>query len=157
MVKDMTTGVLTRPQQQAPQERIRSRYPRRLVLPLTVGAAGFLAWIVTLAVRLPERYVAGHWNVAWVGFDVILLASLVTTAWAAARRQHVAPAAALVTAVLLLCDAWFDVTTASGAVDVAVSVVSALTVELPVAGVLLWAARRQLRHQPDTSGPTPGR
>src|SRR2546423_15466947 len=59
MVKDMTTGVLTRPQQQAPQQRIRSRYPRRLVLPLTVSAAGFLAWIVTLAVRLPAPYRAG--------------------------------------------------------------------------------------------------
>jgi hypothetical protein len=151
----MTTGVLTRPQRTTPR-RIRSRYPGRLVLPLVIGAAGLLGWIVTLAVRLPERYVAGHWNVAWVGFDVILLASLVATAWAAARRPHLAPAAALVTAVLLLCDAWFDVTTASGSVDVAVSVASALTVELPAAGILLWAARRQQRQGAD-GGQTPGR
>ncbi len=136
MVVAMTTGVM-----------MRTRRPGRLVLPLVIAAAGFVGWIIALAVRLPDRYVAGHWNVAWVGFDVILLVSLVSTAWVFARREYLVPTAALVTAVLLLCDAWFDVTTASGLTDTTVSLVSAALVELPIAAVLVWAARRQLRRQ----------
>jgi len=114
-----------------------------LVRSLAVGATGLVGWIVALAVRLPTRYVAGHWNIAWVGFDVILPASVIVTAWAAARRPHLAPNAALVTAVLLVCDAWFDITTASGVADTALSLLCA-AVELPVAVALFWVAHRGL-------------
>src|SRR5205823_5134745 len=55
-----------------------------LVRSLAVGATGLVGWTVALAVRLPTRYTAGHWNVAWVGFDVILLVSVIATAWATA-------------------------------------------------------------------------
>jgi hypothetical protein len=114
-----------------------------VVRSLAVGATGLVGWIVALAVRLPTRYVAGHWNVAWVGFDVILLASVIATAWAAARRPHLAPTAALVTAVLLVCDAWFDITTASGVADTTLSLLCAV-VELPVAVALFRVAHRGL-------------
>jgi hypothetical protein len=125
----------------------RVRYPGRLLALVLLAGTGLVAWIVLLAVRLPARYVTDHWDVTWVGFDLILLASLTATAWVVVRRPHLTPTAYLVSAVLLVCDAWFDVTTASRPVDTVVSVVLAVAVELPVAGALVWAARRQLRRE----------
>ena len=49
---------------------------RRLVLMLTVASAVLIPWIVLLALTLPRHYVAGHWRLTWVGFDIILLAAL---------------------------------------------------------------------------------
>ena len=53
---------------------------------LTVASAVLIPWIVLLALTLPRHYVAGHWRLTWVGFDIILLASLAATAWFAWRR-----------------------------------------------------------------------
>ena len=88
-------------------------------------------WIVVLAVRLPREYVAGNWDVAWVGFDVALLLGLAATAWAVWKRRQVAVPAAIVTGTLLVTDASFDVLTASTARDRAVSITFAVLVELP--------------------------
>jgi hypothetical protein len=123
----------------------RARYPRRLVLALLLAAGGFAGWIIALAVRLPSRYRADHWNVAWAGFDVMLLISLVATGWVFVRRSPLAATASVVTSALLVCDAWFDVTTATGTADTALSVACAVAFELPLAAALVWAARRQLR------------
>jgi hypothetical protein len=122
----------------------RTRYQGRLVLASLLAGGGFAGWTTVLAVQLPSRYVAGHWNVAWAGFDVMLLVSLIVTGWVFMRRPHLAATAFVVTAALLVCDAWFDVTTASGSLDTAVSVFLAVAVELPLAAALAWFASRQL-------------
>jgi hypothetical protein len=51
--------------------------------------------------------------------------------------------AALSPTVLLVCDAWFDVMTASGGTDTAASVISAAVVELPLAAGLAYLASRR--------------
>jgi hypothetical protein len=113
---------------------------RRLVVMLTVASAALIPWIVVLAVTLPHRYVAGHWTVTWVGFDIILLVCLAFTAWLAWRRRQVVVIAAFITATLLTCDAWFDITTASGRTDTIVAIASALLLELPLATLLFTVA-----------------
>lgn len=102
-------------------------------------------WIVLLALTLPINYVTGQWRLAWIGFDVALLFGLALTGWAALRRRQIVVAAALVTATLLCCDAWFDTMLSWGGPDAWQSIVSALLVELPLAGLLLAVARRVLR------------
>jgi hypothetical protein len=47
----------------------------------------------------------------------------------------------LVTATLLVCDAWFDVVTSLGRPDGWVSIVTALCAELPLAVAFLWLYR----------------
>ncbi|MGZ4592589.1 MAG: hypothetical protein ACXV3C_01895 [Actinomycetes bacterium] len=121
------------------------RRRRRFVLLLSGVSIGFIPWIVLLAVTLPHRYVAGHWTLTWVGFDVVLLAGLAVTAWLAWARRQAVVVAAFTTATLLICDAWFDVTTASGRTDVAVALGSALLLELPLAALLFLVARHLLR------------
>jgi len=62
---------------------------------------------------------------AWVGFEVMLLISLLATGWAVGTRWPWAGTALMVSAALLTCDAWFDMTTAPGATATATSYPSA--------------------------------
>jgi hypothetical protein len=48
----------------------------------------------------------------------------------------------LVTATLLCCDAWFDVTLSWGSSEAAASVTDALLIELPIAVLMVAGARR---------------
>jgi hypothetical protein len=117
---------------------------RRFVVLLTAASAGLIPWIVVLAITLPHRYVAGHWTLTWVGFDIALLGCLALTASLAWRRRQSVVLFAFATATLLTCDAWFDVTTASGRADTTIAIASALLLELPLA-TLLFAVARHLQ------------
>lgn len=122
--------------------RDRHRTEQRVFAAFLTGCCvALIPWIALLAVRLPHHYVAAHWKLTWVGFDLALLTGLGATAWAAWRRRQLLVATAVVTATLLSCDAWFDVTTSTGA-GTLVSVGSAALVELPLAVLLFRVARR---------------
>jgi len=118
---------------------------RRFVVLLTGASVGLIPWIVLLAITLPHRYVAGHWTVTWVGFDIVLLGCLALTAWLAWRRRQSVVIFAFTTATLLSCDAWFDVTTASGRADTIIAIASAVLLELPLAA-LLFAVAHHLQY-----------
>ena len=78
---------------------------RRFVIVLTVASVGLVPWIVLLALTLPHRYLAGHWSLTWVGFDIFLLRGLALTAgWPSARQAVVI--SAFITGALLVCNAW---------------------------------------------------
>lgn len=115
---------------------------RRLAGGFAVLLAGLVPWTVFLAFTLHARFEARHWNLAWVGFDTVLAAALAITAWAAWSRRQILVAAALATASMLLCDAWFDVATSLGTPDQALTIATALLAELPLAAFLFWLARR---------------
>lgn len=117
---------------------------RRFVLLLTVASVGLVPWIALLALTLPHRYVAHHWTLTWVGFDIALLSGLSLTAWFAWRRRQAVVVTAFVTGALLTCDAWFDVTTASGRLDTITAIASALVLELPLATLLFAVASHLL-------------
>ena len=128
---------------------------------VTVGAVSLVPWIAYLALTLPTTYSADNWNLAWAGFDVLLLALLGTTAVLGHRRHPLVAVTAFATGVLLLCDAWLDVTTSSGT-DHSWAIVTALVAELPLSVFLLVSSVRSLAGstasrpapivaQPDTS------
>ena len=118
---------------------------RRFLTLLSVATLVLVPWIVVLAVTLPHRYIASHWTLAWVGFDVALLVSLARTAWFGWRRRQAVVPAALLSAALLVCDAWFDVTTATPGSDLAISAASAVLLELPLAVLLVVSAHHLMR------------
>ena len=94
-------------------------------------------WTVYIGESLPRRQLSPHYDVAWAGFDVMLLAALAATAFFALRRSRYLSMAATATAVLLLVDAWFDLmTTPSG--QLTQSIVLAAVVELPLAAMCIW-------------------
>ena len=118
---------------------------RRFVILMTIASVGLVPWIVLLALTLPHRYIAGHWTLTWVGFDIVLLSGLSLTAWLAWRRRQAVVIAAFTTGTLLVCDAWFDITTASGRIDVVTAIASAVVLELPLAALLFAVATHLLR------------
>ena len=96
-----------------------------------------LPWIVYLAFSLPSRQVSADYDVAWTGFDVMLLVALVSTGYFALRRSRYLATAAVATVTLLVVDAWFDVVTALPGQRLE-PVAEAVLVELPLAAVCVW-------------------
>ena len=147
-------AALTGPEPDPPTDAGRSGAPagawRRWVPAATVAVAvtGTLvlaAWIWGLSRTLPHRYLADNWDTAWIGYDLALLAGLALTGWAAWRGSALLLPAAFTTAILLVCDAWFDVMTAATVTDRTASALVALVAELPLAVGLLWVARPMIR------------
>jgi len=132
-VDEPTTHRLERPLDELVPAPVVAR-TRRLRLALMVGGA---IGLVFLVITLPANYVA-------LGFDVLLVAFMVTTAALVFLRRQLVPLTAFTTGVLLICDAWFDVMTA-GPHDLWLSGLTATLVELPVAVMLMATALRILR------------
>jgi hypothetical protein len=134
LLDERTTHRLERPLDELVPAPVVARM-RRLRLALMVGAAiGLIPWIVFLMTTLPANYVA-------LGFDILLVAFMVTTALLVFLRRQLMLVAALTTGVLLICDALFDVMTA-GPHDLWVSALTATLVELPLAVILIATALR---------------
>ena len=114
---------------------------------LVIGAIVETAWTVYIGLFLPRQYDANHWNLAWVGLDLLQVSMLVGAAWSASRRRPILALFATSCATLLVMDGWFDVTTArqGGFFE---SVLLAGLVEIPSALVMLWVAVRSLNHLP---------
>ena len=120
-------------------------YPgeRRVAL-MTLGAAVLVPWTAYLGVSMPNRYVARHWTLTWVGFDVVLIVMFGSTAVLGLLRRQLVVVAAFSSGVLLLCDAWFGITTAN-AHDRPVSIATAVLAEVPIAVLLMTSALRLIR------------
>jgi hypothetical protein len=108
--------------------------------PLAVcGVIGMAPWIVYLAMTLPGRARADHYDLAWVGFDCAMWLVLAALAVAAFRRHPATGPVAAVAAAMFVVDAWFDVTTSHGS-SFLVSLLLAVFAELPLAIICAWTA-----------------
>ncbi len=86
---------------------------RRAHLGLMTGGAVFMIpWIVYLSFTLPEHYTVRDWPLTWVGFDSLLVVFMIATAVLTWLHRQLLVFPAFTTGILLLCDAWFDLTTA---------------------------------------------
>ncbi|HET9891573.1 MAG TPA: hypothetical protein VFQ42_13830 [Mycobacterium sp.] len=118
---------------------------RRIRLSLMIGGSmAMVPWLGYLSVTLPENYVAHNWPITWVGFDVLLVGFMLTTAVLGYLRRQLLVLAAFTTGVLLICDAWFDLMTA-GPKDIWLSVITACLVEVPLAVFMITSAVRIMR------------
>jgi len=124
---------------------VRPNYVRFTERLLIVATVALMAWIGYLVLDLPVSYRAQNWDVAWIGFDSGMLVSLAATAWALWYRRQLAIPAAIVSATLLLVDAWFDVITSRVGFDRDAALLSAFLVELPLAIYLVLFSRRAIR------------
>ena len=120
------------------------RVRKHRVALMTLAAAVLVPWTAYLGVSLPNRYVARHWTLTWVGFDVVLVIMFGSTAVLGLLRRQLVVVAAFSSGVLLLCDAWFDITTAN-AHDRLVSIATAVLAEVPIAILLMSSALRLIR------------
>jgi len=105
-------------------------------------AIALVPWSVYLAATLPAHTVASHYRTAWVGFDILLAAALARTAWLALKGKREMEFPAVVTATLLLVDAWFDIMTSKSGASQMEAIFLAFAVELPTAFLALYLSRR---------------
>jgi hypothetical protein len=139
-----TLAALDLPRPPTRDPKIKRR--RRIALTIIIACCLFLAvWIVVLALTLPNKYKAGGWRGAWVGLDIIELMALASVAWTAWRGKQLLIVCMIVTATLMCCDAWFDLTLDWGTRSFPFSLVSAIFAELPLAVMMIMGARRLLR------------
>ena len=110
-----------------------------------IACVALAAWIVVLVLTLGRSFHTHYWRGAWVGFDIIEFLAFAATAWAFWRGRQIVISFLLITATLLICDAWFDVILDSGTSAIWGSVASAVFIELPLALLMLNAARRLIR------------
>jgi hypothetical protein len=113
-----------------------------------VTAVALIPWTAWLAVRLPERHVSPHWDVAWVGFDVLLTSAIAATGIALWRRSRFAPYFATAAATLLLVDAWFDIFTSRSGDELDWAITVAALGEIPLALLCFWLVRRSANRRP---------
>jgi hypothetical protein len=116
-------------------ERVRIPIPRWFVAVLGGVAVFLVPWILYLTFTLPSRHVTVHYALAWVGFDVALAVSCAATAWAVLRGSRWLVPFAAVTATMLCCDAWIDVTTSRPGTELFEAIVQAAIAELPLAAL----------------------
>src|SRR5258706_14293419 len=55
---------------------------------IVVSCSLLAVWIGVLGVTLPRLYHTGSWRVAWVAFELGLLASFAAAGWMALRRRQ---------------------------------------------------------------------
>jgi len=103
-----------------------------------------LPWTIYIGLSLPARQLSPNYDLAWAGFDVLLLGSLATTGYFALRRSRYLASAASATAALLVVDAWFDCMT-TPAPERWQSILLCAFIELPLAGVCLWLSYHTLQ------------
>ncbi len=120
---------------------VRRIAPRWVAPVFAAGALALVPWVIFLGFELPERSTDRHYNLAWVGFDLLLVFTMARTALFAwkGRRQVQLPAVA--TCTLLLVDAWFDIITSDGAWALTQALLFAFLLELPIAAIAFWIAR----------------
>jgi uncharacterized membrane protein len=109
---------------------------------ILLGILVMIPWAIYLSINLPVHYSAHNWDVAWVGFDTALIGVLAAAAWAAWNRRQILAATSIIAATMLLCDAWFDVSTSMGTKDQWMAVLSTLFVNLPLVIFFIMLARR---------------
>jgi hypothetical protein len=115
-----------------------SPIPRWVPGILGLVAIFLVPWTLYLTFTLPSRHLTEHYDLAWVGFDIALLAAFAATAWAAYRRLGWLLPLAAVTGTMLVCDAWFDVVTSQGGSELLEAALEAVFGELPLAALCAY-------------------
>jgi hypothetical protein len=112
--------------------------PRRLAAALGLTAILLVPWTLWLTFTLPTRHLTHHYRLAWVGFDIGLALAFGATAIAALRLSPWLQSLAALTGTMLLCDAWFDVVTATSGDEQLQAILEAVCAEIPLAILCGW-------------------
>lgn len=127
---------LERPMAELRQRGLISRLKQAHLGLMTAGAIFMIPWIVYLSATLPQTYTVRNWPLTWVGFDSLLVLFMAATAILTWLHRQVLVFPAFTTGVLLLCDAWFDITTA-GPGELPGAVLTAVLGGIPLAALLI--------------------
>jgi hypothetical protein len=125
-----------------PRVRRRRRFGLLFMMACCVALA---AWVAILYLTLPGHFTSRDWRAVWVGLDIAELVGFAAIAWAAWHQRQIIIFLMIITGTILICDAWFDLALNYGSGEFLISLGSAVLVELPLAVMLFFAARRLVR------------
>lgn len=120
------------------------RHSRRIALVLIVASLTLSGIIIFLSIDLPDTYRATNWSLAWAGFDVLLLLTILLTLWALFNRKQIAVIASSMSGTILIIDTWFDITTSQPGRDFYVALLTGLFLGIPFALTLFWFSKKLL-------------
>jgi len=135
---------LERPLEEVFPPAIARRMRRNRLTLMVGGAIALIPWMIYLAITLPDNYVAHNWPATWIGFDCVLITTMIATAVLGWLRRELVILPGFTTGVLLICDAWFDIMTAAPG-QVWISVLTAALINLPLATIMITGAVRIVR------------
>jgi hypothetical protein len=121
-------------------------------------AAGvfMIPWVLFLSRTLPAGATDRHWALAWVGVDSGEALALLATGWLLLRADNRYVLAATATAVLLLADAWLDLTSAAPGGELLTAIAMAVVAEVPIALACIALALRLIRRPFPSAAETAG-
>lgn len=125
--------------------KVNHKIPAGAAIFYILGSLIIIPWTIYLDQSLPTRHLYKHWDIAWVGLDIGLLASLLLTGILAYMKSLWVAIAAASTGSLLLVDAWFDVMGAHSGSELDQAVFAAILLELPLAAISFNLANNVLR------------
>ena len=116
----------------------RPRVPRWITWFAVAVAAGFLGWIIYLATDITSSVTTHHYDIAWLGFDVLewsMVAACAISAWRHMRSTTIFTG---ICAVMFAVDGWFDVWTSPNG-GMLGAVLFAVCLELPLVAIFTFA------------------
>lgn len=114
------------------------RVPRWITWFALCVALGFLGWIIYLATDITSIVTTQHYDVAWLGFDILEWSMVVGAAVAAWRHHWSTTLFTAICAVMFAVDGWFDVWTSPGG-GVLGAALLAVCLELPLVAIFTFA------------------
>lgn len=87
------------------------RVPRWISWFALCVALGFLGWIIYLSTGITSIVTTHHYDVAWLGFDVLEVSMVAVAAVAAWKHHRSTTIFTGICAAMFAVDAWFDVWT----------------------------------------------
>jgi hypothetical protein len=115
-----------------------------------VFALVLLPWTLYLSQSLPEHNLTIHWDVSWVGLNILLIVSLAATGYFSYIQSRWVAMSATVLGSVLILDAWFDVLSQRGGDELKQAILMALFIELPIAAASFIIAGRALSYNQDS-------
>lgn len=106
-------------------------------------------WTLYLSLTLPAHHLSRHWDLSWVGLDIAILASLLTTGVLAFYRSRWMVISATAAGSFLLVDAWFDIISQRPGFELQEAIFLALVFEIPLAIMSYSLATKILIHNID--------
>lgn len=115
------------------QPKVTVHRPSVLAFIYVVGAVLAIPWTSYLGYSLPTHHLFKHWDIAWVGLDIAILVSMLSTGILAFKKSLWVVIGASVTGTLLTLDAWFDLNGAQPGHELLQATGAATLIEIPLA------------------------
>jgi len=112
--------------------KIKLYIPRHISFMYTLFALLLVPWTIYLAKTLPNRHIQRHWDITWVGLDIVIMVLLLLTGFFASIKSRLVIIALCVTASFLLVDAWFDITSSRPGEELLQAILLAIFIEVPL-------------------------